>query len=55
MMFPRYLQRWDTGMVRSVIFISLTILISALLVVLYWFGFFRLVVVVLTATTLVIV
>ena len=42
-------------MARSVIFFSLILLISALLVLLYAFGLFRLVVAVLTATTILIV
>jgi peptidoglycan/xylan/chitin deacetylase (PgdA/CDA1 family) len=56
MTFPHYLQHWDKmGMARSVIFFSLFFSISALLVLLYLFGFFQLVIAVLTATTLVIV
>jgi peptidoglycan/xylan/chitin deacetylase (PgdA/CDA1 family) len=55
MTVSRYEQRWDAGMARSVIFFSLILLISALLVLLYAFGLFRLVVLLLTATTLLIV
>ena len=55
MTFPSHLQRGDTGMARSVIFFSLLLLISVLLVVLYELDLFRVVAAVLTATTLLIV
>jgi peptidoglycan/xylan/chitin deacetylase (PgdA/CDA1 family) len=54
MTLPRHLQRWTTGMARSVIFFLLMFLITALLLLLSAFGLFRLVVAVLTATTLLI-